>query len=471
MYNLINNLYSAKEKSVLRKKTVINDGNKLERLVQNEKRMADAAKGLMSVVNEISSFDVGTEHLSSRLWEYAGELANLCHSNMAMTEELTATMGQVNEDIDTTAGTLDALSEESTVFAQRNNESVVLLREVTALKEEVIKDTGNMQSKVEQLVQLAEEVGKIVESVQAIANQTNLLALNAAIEAARAGEHGKGFSVVAEEVRKLADDTKVNLDGMRQFVENIYTAANDGKESMSRAIESTGEMSEKIDIVSSTIGDNIDMLSGLAEKINQINDSMNSVKTSSIEIGHAIEMSNEDVQKLNDMAQHVNQNATESITYSKNISAIDSRLSDIVKNLYSGLKEGENAVTNDEFIDVIQKAVKSHRVWVANVKKMVDSMEVHPLQVDNNKCAFGHFYQAINVTNPELIKVWKDIDGIHRDVHTLGIGIIKAIKENDTNAANVGYNKAVETSEKMLAKLNEAEKIVGSLAKRKMRIF
>ena len=73
-----------------------------------------------------------------------------------------------------------------------------MLKEVSELKEDVVKDTENMNLKIEQLAKLAEEVGQIVESVQAIANQTNLLALNASIEAARAGEAGKGFAVVAE---------------------------------------------------------------------------------------------------------------------------------------------------------------------------------------------------------------------------------------------------------------------------------
>ncbi len=72
-----------------------------------------------------------------------------------------------------------------------------------------------------ELERLSNEIGKIVHAVARIADQTNLLALNAAIEAARAGEHGKGFAVVADEVRNLAEISEKSARGIQEVVSEI----------------------------------------------------------------------------------------------------------------------------------------------------------------------------------------------------------------------------------------------------------
>lgn len=240
-----------------------NEKNQFSRLYENEKRMADASKELLEIVASISTFDVGISHISSQLMDYARELATLSESNLAIVEETTASMNHVNESIENTGEILDNLSRDSSSLSERNKDSQVLLDEVSNIKDDVVKDTLDTNVKITQLAELSTEVGKIVDSVQGIANQTNLLALNAAIEAARAGEHGRGFSVVAEEVRSLADDTKENLNGMMSFVQNIQAAAREGTESMKRTLDSTNLMSGKMNQVSETIHSNVSLLDGI----------------------------------------------------------------------------------------------------------------------------------------------------------------------------------------------------------------
>lgn len=444
---------------------------KFSNLLRNEKRMSHAAKEVLDIASSISTFDVEMTHISTQLMTFSKEMGDLSESNLAIVEETNATMNEVSSTIDSTAFTLERLKTESEVFAKKNNQSVELLNEVNVLKDNVLSDTQYMNDKIEQLVKLATEVEKIVESVQSIANQTNLLALNAAIEAARAGEHGKGFSVVAEEVRTLADDTKKNLNDMRDFVANIYVAANEGKESMSRTIESTTDMSKKIDTVSETIGENIGMLYELVGNVTQINEAMQGIKNSANEINKAMEYSSQDAEKLSEMTLSIQKNATQSVDYAKSISVIDDKLSHVVSDLFDGLKDGKHAITNEELLIVLNKAKESHVNWVKKIKEMVTTMELAPLQTNSHKCAFGHFYHAIDVTHENLVNQWVEIDRLHDAFHKSGDDIIRNIELKNKAEAERVLVETEQLSMQMLDILNDVIRIIEDMSKHGLRVF
>ena len=417
-----------------------------DKLLTSEEKMSLNSKQMLNVISSLSEFDVKMKHSAYKMIDFAKNMSVVSESNLAIVEEITASMNDVNDTIGHTSDTMDQLSKSSHDLIRKNDESMFQLNEVNTLKENVVKDTTTMSEQIEQLVAMATKVNEIVNGVQVIAEQTNLLALNASIEAARAGEFGRGFSVVATEIRNLADGTKANLNDMRVFVNNIHKAANDGRESMKNTMKSTNNMNEKLDSISNTIKENVHMLRDTVQDVNTISTAMLNIKEAATQVNQAMNLSAQDAETLLNMTKVIHEDATQSAENAQHISKIDEDLSDIVRDMFDALNGGMNAITNEELIQNLSKAKEAHGNWMKNLRKIVDEMKSYPIQTNSKRCAFGHFYHSINIKHPDIAKEWLAIDGIHHELHTMGEKVISAIGNNNSELANKLYLQAKELS-------------------------
>lgn len=420
-----------------------------QKLLSSEKMMASSTKRLLDTVINLSSFDVQISYLSKGLSKLAKNLSELSENNLSTVEETTAGITTINEAITGISIKLNDLSDSAIEIVDKNHKSNNQINEIDELRGTVIENASSMNNKISLLIELTENVSAIVDTVESIASQTNMLALNASIEASRAGTQGRGFAVVAEEIKKLAENTKISLDDMRAIVLDIKVATNEGKESMDNTINFTNQMSGKISNVHTTITENVGLLEETMSGIKLISEDINEMKLAVGEINESMEASSKDAENLTNMTSKIFEDAEQSSIMAKKVSEIDDTLSDIVYSQMCVINQSAHPISNKEIIMQIKKAKESHINWFNILKTMIVNMELSPLQLNSNKCAFGHFYHSIDIGHPTIALKWKSIDKLHNSFHSIGDKVKTAIKFDDNLTAKKLENEAQKISNEM----------------------
>jgi len=171
------------------------------KLLNLEQQLVLEAYEKENIREKEEQYEIVKNELKSKIAEFSGELVDLSIDTNAAVEQLVASSNEVNSSFQRTSST--AL--ESQEMARDGHSQ---LGDLSGQISRIYESTNQMELSVQELSKSSKQIQKIVSAVQDIADQTKILSLNATIEAARAGEHGRGFSVVAQEVSRLAEDTK-----------------------------------------------------------------------------------------------------------------------------------------------------------------------------------------------------------------------------------------------------------------------
>ncbi len=225
-------------------------------------------------------------------------------------QEVTVNM-QANSAIETstTVNELGAVSfqsaEQAEASAKGARQALSLAEDGTRAVQQTLQGMSGLRDKVDaiaqQIVNLSDQTGQITtvsELVADLASQTNMLALNAAVEAARAGEQGKGFSVVAGEIRKLADQSKKSADKINALADDIQTAIN-------RTVMVTDEGTK-------TVNEGIDLAQSTAATFAGVTDAINNVFLNSQQISNSAKQQAVSIQAVLNSMTTISQGSQES---------------------------------------------------------------------------------------------------------------------------------------------------------------
>ncbi len=244
---------------------------------QASRQVADISSDLARVASEQATMLQSSSDSMRMLEQVVEQVSTGSHKQSSEITKAGASVGQVSSVAEQVAVNASSAATGSRDAAKLAEEGASKTRETVEGMNKISVAVDDAVGKVGALGTASEQIGKIVAVIEDIAAQTNLLALNAAIEAARAGEHGRGFAVVSDEVRKLAERTVEATKEIVDLVTNVQTGVTEAVSAMEQgaaevqsgsvlATES-GEFIERILQASQGVSEQINQISAAAEEL------------------------------------------------------------------------------------------------------------------------------------------------------------------------------------------------------------
>jgi len=255
-------------------------------LMFNIRSMQDTLRSMIaSILGNAEQVAASADQLlraSEEVAERARQQSDAASSMAASVEEMAVSIDQVREN----ASEAHGISQES---ASTSEEGAAVIHSAATEMRKISDAVQDSSKIVEDLGRQSDQITSIVNTIKEIADQTNLLALNAAIEAARAGEQGRGFAVVADEVRKLAERTGHSTTEIAEMVGKIQGGTRSAVASMQAGVEQVGHGVELANQAGSSINRIREGAIRVTQVVNGISDSISEQSVASNDIAQKLE--------------------------------------------------------------------------------------------------------------------------------------------------------------------------------------
>ncbi len=423
-------------------------------------RMRVMVAKIANSANELNGSAIELSATATQLAAGAEQTMVRSSSVSAATEEMNANMNnmaaageEMSVNIKTVASAVEELTASISEVAQNANNAAEIAQKANSIAE-ISND------RIGKLGVAAEEIGKVIETIQDIAEQTNLLALNATIEAARAGEAGKGFSVVATEVKELAQQTASATEDIRNRIEGIQSSTNESVQSIGEISQVIRNVNEASLAIATAVKEQSLATREISENIAQTATASETVAAGVTETATATDEITKNTVGVNTSSSRASKGAARTQTASEQLSTVSTHMQELV---------GKFKVGKSTFQASAIKA--GHSVWKKKLAELLaGTQSLRPEEIsDHHSCAFGQWYFGEGMSQFGDVKTFKDIDPQHELVHATARRIAELHHEGEEEEANALFDEFQDITGKLFGLLDQLEREATSRSSKELQ--